>query len=345
MGRAALYFATRPELENCTRESKVEAILGAAELGLPLDGRNAHVVPYRNKEIGKTVAELQVDYKGFIAVARRAGLVDHVVADVVREGDSFAYWLDEEGQHYKHSHGQGNNPFKGNRGEIIGAFAQLHLPDGRRKLELMDREELDKARAVAKTDKVWRAWPGEMSKKTVIRRALKPYSDEPRMSKAFDLDDAQILRSAKVAPVAPGRAEQLSFESLMGEAGQAPGPKGKMDAGKPAERPAKPAEVVDLGKPPESPGESNLASPAGQEENLERLREAWAKNAEIRAALHEAGGDPMEDLPPNAPLAAVEARNTVLARKLELRTAPRGGRQDGPGERAPGGSTPENRPF
>ena len=61
------------------------------------------------------------------------------------------------------------------RGATIGAYAIGTLEDGTKVREVMDMEELEKARKASKNadSGPWKVWPDEMRKKTVIHRLFK----------------------------------------------------------------------------------------------------------------------------------------------------------------------------
>ena len=87
--RAVLTMARIPKLQECTPDSFVRCVLEAAELGLAIDGRLGHAVPFKNKVKGSEGVErwrmecqFIPDYKGLVAVARRGGIVRDVHGDV-----------------------------------------------------------------------------------------------------------------------------------------------------------------------------------------------------------------------------------------------------------------------
>ena len=86
-----------PDLLSCTPESIMLACFEAAQLGVEPTGASggAHLVPYKLKG-GDKVAQLIPDYRGVIRLITRGGHVLSVSADVVKEGDEFAYQLGSE---------------------------------------------------------------------------------------------------------------------------------------------------------------------------------------------------------------------------------------------------------
>lgn len=174
--RAMLTLSRRPELKDCPANDFVRCVLEAAELGLAIDGKLAYVVRY------KSAWQFQADYKALIAVARRNGLIRDCYARTVRARDRFIHGERDGSCYLEHSYALGEL-----RGEVIGCYAKVILPDGRWRYELMDREELDaiQKRAPAQNGP-WKTDTNEMRKKTVCRRLLKLYVDDPGFMAAWD---------------------------------------------------------------------------------------------------------------------------------------------------------------
>lgn len=176
--RAFFYLEKCADIRDFTPESFVHAVLTGAEIGLPIDGRLGYAVSYSGK------LAFQPDYKGIVAVARRSGLVTDCHANVVRSCDKFSMYEDESGQHFRYE------PKLDGDGPVTGAIAVLKLADGTHRCVWMSAADLTKVQSVAKTQKVWNAWPDEMRKKTVLKRALKLYQDtDSTLSRALEIDD------------------------------------------------------------------------------------------------------------------------------------------------------------
>ena len=76
-----------PQLLECDQAGLWSAIITACKLGLKPDGLlgEAYLIPY-----GRQV-KLVIGYKGLLSLARRSGNGLKITADVVRQGDEFAY--------------------------------------------------------------------------------------------------------------------------------------------------------------------------------------------------------------------------------------------------------------
>ena len=89
------------------------------------------------------------------------------------------------------------------------AYAIIKLPDDEWRYELMDMDELDDIRkrspAWQKNVGPWVSDDLEMRKKTVIKRALKTYCDDPAIVRALQLDDQEYEELPMVAAREPVR--------------------------------------------------------------------------------------------------------------------------------------------
>lgn len=162
------------KLRECTRESIYMSLLACAVTGLEpgaLKGE-AFLVPFSGK------AQFMVGWKGCVKQARRSGEVRALTPQVVFENDVFELDL-----------GSGLPPvhrplLRGNRGEIIGAYAVAKLVGSRDtvvsyEVEWMDLEDLKAVRAVGnrgnadKESDAWKIWEDQMYRKAPIRRLAK----------------------------------------------------------------------------------------------------------------------------------------------------------------------------
>lgn len=157
---------TGEKLRECSRESIYMALLACAVTGLEpgaLKGE-AFLVPFARK------AQFMPGWRGLVKQARRTREVAGVVAQVVFEADTFDIDL-----------GTANTVvhrplLRGDRGEIIGAYAIATLTGGHHEIEWMDREDLEAVKAVATKrgdSDAWRDWEDQMFRKAPIRRLAK----------------------------------------------------------------------------------------------------------------------------------------------------------------------------
>ena len=161
------------------------AILNIASIGVSLNPakKEAYLVPR-----GGQVC-LDVSYMGLVSISSSSGAVDFVQAKIVRNGESFTD--NGPGLAPTHTH----DPFKKDKGEIIGVYCVASTTSGHFLTEIMsydecigirDRTEAYKAFAAGKTKSCpWVTDEGEMLKKTVIKRAAKlwPKGDANKVSR------------------------------------------------------------------------------------------------------------------------------------------------------------------
>ena len=211
--RIALTSVQRnPILLECTTKSLLGSILEAGQLGLELDGvlGHAYLVPYRIK--GVRIAQLQVGYKGIIALAMRSGLVSTITANLVYEGDEFefAFGTDERLHHIP----KWMRTEDGQRTPITHGYAYAKMRDGGVAWTVMTAEEIEAIRrkSKAKDDGPWVEYYGEMAKKTVIRRLGKLLYLSPEFQRGVALDelgDAGVLPSEDIVDITDAAQERI----------------------------------------------------------------------------------------------------------------------------------------
>lgn len=181
--RALVTMNNNPKLKECTADSIFQAVLDAAGLGLMIDGRLAHAVPY-----GKE-AKFQIDYKGMVAVARRAGSIRDAYAMLVYEKDAFKHGTKDGSPFMEHV-----PSLEADRGKVVGAYAVLHMPDGWWRYEWMPIVELDRIQTRSKAGSYgpWKTDTDEMRKKTVLRRLMKMYVDaDEKLARLVEHDEPE----------------------------------------------------------------------------------------------------------------------------------------------------------
>jgi recombination protein RecT len=188
ISRAQVTLGKTPDLHTCNPLEFIRCVVEAAELGFAIDGRMCYAILYKGK--GAPTLQLQLDYKGMIAVARRAGTIEDCYGRVVCLNDKFKYGQDGGKDLLKWEPGPDDD-----RGEIRGAFAVVRLPTGAWRSEWMTTAQIEKVRASSKTDKIWGTHYGEMCKKSVIRRALKLYCDDPLIQQMIQAEEEWEGRS------------------------------------------------------------------------------------------------------------------------------------------------------
>lgn len=158
-------MSTNQKLRECSPSSIYLGLLACAVCGLEpgaLKGE-AYLVPFGGQ------ATFIPGWRGLVKQARRSREIVGITANVVRAQDVFDMDL-----------GTANTiihkPARGDRGDVIGAYAIANLEHGQRELEWMDREDLDRIEKVATSrgrSPAWKDWSDQMQRKSVLRRLCK----------------------------------------------------------------------------------------------------------------------------------------------------------------------------
>ena len=179
-------ISNNPELQKCTPQSFLAAMMNAAQLGLQpnMPTGEAYLIPYKNK--GQLECQFQIGYRGLLALAYRSGQVKTVYAEVVHENDEFSYEL---GLNPQLEH----RPADKDRGEITYFYAVFKLVNGGEGFTVMSKADMDAhmrkfSKAAQAGFSPWQTNYEEMGKKTVIKRLLKmvPLSSDIQMNIAQD---------------------------------------------------------------------------------------------------------------------------------------------------------------
>lgn len=181
-------ISTNPDLQDCTPNSFLGAMMQAAQLGVepntPLG--QAYLIPFRNH--GTLECQFQLGYKGLMDLAYRSGEVRDIQAHVVYKNDEFEYEL---GLNPKLSH----RPAMKNRGAAIAYYAIFHTKDGGYGFEVMSVEDI-KAHASTYSQAYkkgytspWKTNFDEMAKKTVLKRCLKYAPLKTEFVRAMSTDE------------------------------------------------------------------------------------------------------------------------------------------------------------
>lgn len=181
--RAVMTLAGTETLQKVTDVSFMKCVLKAAEMGLAIDGKLAYAVPY------KAECTLIVSYLGILAVARRTKTIRDCYARLVFDSDHFECGH-KDGKDFLEHRPDLRRQFQEIK-DAVGVYAIVILPDGSWRYEWMNRSEVQRIQACSKDTRegaIWKIWPGEMWKKTVLRRLLKNYAEDPGMQAVFAAD-------------------------------------------------------------------------------------------------------------------------------------------------------------
>lgn len=179
-------------LKKATAPSVVSSALIAATLDLPINPNLgfAAIVPYYDNKTGKTYAQFQPMYRGYIQLAMRSGLVKNIIAEEVHEGELIKanrftgeYIFDESCR---------------TSDNVIGYMAFLRLCNGFEKVVYMSVSEIKEhatrySQTFRKGFGVWKDNFSAMAKKTVTKLLLSKYAPlSIEMQRAILFDQAVI---------------------------------------------------------------------------------------------------------------------------------------------------------
>lgn len=195
-----------PKLLECTKISLLLAILWCAQKNLePGVEDGAWLIPYKGKVVPIPA------YKGLINRAVAVGAALSVDPYTVYENDEFyyCYGLEPDVRHTPPRLG-------GDRGELIGAYVIITLPNSTKKFHVMDRTDMEKHRGSSAAWKAgesgpWADWEDAMFKKTIIKQGLKTV---PMKSEMRDLlaEDTQIEAGATLGAILVGAGADIPKE-------------------------------------------------------------------------------------------------------------------------------------
>ena len=172
----------QPGLAECSPQSVGIAVLRCAQIGLLPDGREAVIVPFRDRNSDTLTATLIPMIEGRLKLARRAtpGIAIH--GQLVFESDEWDY---AEGLEPRLEHRPSIDGSRTDR-DVIAAYAIATLPaSGLREYKVMMRGDIDRYREFSRSKDrgPWKTNFQEMAIKTVIGQLLK------RLPKSAQLDE------------------------------------------------------------------------------------------------------------------------------------------------------------
>lgn len=202
----------QPELLASDRRTLISSCMKAAQDGLLLDGREAGLSVYNDRQNGgKTVSYMPM-VGGIMKKIRQSGEISSIRAHVVYEGDVFEYELGDEERilHRPSLSAQG--------GKALAAYAIARFKDGDIQREVMSLAQIEKIRAKSTGigKHCWTSDWGEMAKKTVIRRLSKRLPSSNDLDRVLDSDNVNYepIAAVTVTDEAPKQIEAVSVEAL-----------------------------------------------------------------------------------------------------------------------------------
>ena len=180
-------LSTNPDLQRCTPESFLGAVMQAAQLGLepntPLG--QAYLIPRNNK--GRMQVTFQIGYQGYLDLGYRSGDIAIIDAQAVHEHDLFEY---EYGLEPKLKF----KPALTDRGPVIAYYAMFKTKAGGYNFLVMSKEDIEKHKSqyvdnYSSKYSPWNTNFDSMAKKTVLKQVLKYAPKKSEFAKALASDE------------------------------------------------------------------------------------------------------------------------------------------------------------
>lgn len=193
---AIQHFNKNSYLDKATTDSKLQAVLNIANVGLTLNPvlKLAYLVPRYNSSKKVIECNLEPSYQGLVKLITDTGSARNVYAHVVHEGDDFEETLGTEPSIT-------HRPKRTSK-TITHAYAVAVLFNGSKQIEVMTADEINAIRDISESYKafkdkktsscIWESDYSEMCRKTVIKRLTKylPKTDQwEKLGTAIDLDN------------------------------------------------------------------------------------------------------------------------------------------------------------
>jgi recombination protein RecT len=201
-------IARNPTIQRCTLESVLDAVRVSATLQLEPTGilGEGYIIDYGGK------AQFEAGYRGLMKLARRSGTVAMMDSQVVYNADQFAIQL---GTDPRIDHIPSTD--SADRGGFRGVYAWARLNTGELVIEWMTDADVQavrkSSRAGSAPSSPWVAHPGEMYRKTAIKRLMK------RLPLGLDAEtalahEAALEQDASIAPRPVSRSLSAVRERL-----------------------------------------------------------------------------------------------------------------------------------
>lgn len=201
------------------RQSVINAVTNIAAIGISLNPakKQAYLVPRDGKIC------LDISYMGLLDLAISSGSLRWGQAELVHESDAFSLnGFDQPPTHNR-------NPFSKDRGPVVGVYVVVKTADGDYLTTTMSIDEVNAIRDRSESWKrgqkgPWKSDPGEMTKKTVIKRAYKLWPKTDRLEQAIhhlntdggeglSFDNSPAVKAEDWNDVTPMIAEALATKT------------------------------------------------------------------------------------------------------------------------------------
>lgn len=255
-----------PKLQEVAPASLASALVECSQIGLEPNGRDCHLVPFRNNKANRMDVQVIPDYKGMVKLAYRSKMVDSCIAMAVHEGDKFEYQFGS-GQFVKHIPCNDENP-----GPLTHAWAMAKIKDGGEVFVVLNKADIMRHKASSQSAKhnsgPWADHPAAMWAKTAFKELAKWIPQSAEMEAVLqhehelDYSSGRDILDVESTPYAhSSRADAMADELGEDVPVEKPRPQKRLPKPKPAEAPPKPKPAEEAPEPPPEPPEE-AADPA-----------------------------------------------------------------------------------
>jgi len=186
-------FIENPDLLGCTGASLMKAVMNSAYVGLPPNKQLslAAFVQFKDECVYMPMVQ------GLVKLALLHPAIKDIQTSVVYAGDEFSYQRGTAPaiHHVPARRARGEAP------DLEAAYSIAWMSNGALSFEVLEAADIAKVRNVAKTDKVWSVWAGEMARKAAFRRHRKWLPTSSELLRAIEIDEEAVLdTTATVTP-------------------------------------------------------------------------------------------------------------------------------------------------
>jgi recombination protein RecT len=211
-----------PALLKCTGFSIIGAVKQACEYGLPLSKQlgEAFLIPRWNKKTQTYECSLQIGYKGWMRLIRRAAGAKVMEAEVVYEGEPF---LAEKGSNARIEH-RIDPALRTGDDKIVAAYSIAYFEDDLIQFVVRTRDEIETARQCSQCPDfgAWKEHYPAMAKKTAIlhhanylpRQLQLPPERLAILDNALDHENQTGVATAEPLELSPEDRAARLFEAL-----------------------------------------------------------------------------------------------------------------------------------
>jgi len=196
-----------PRLAQATTASLRRAFVSCALAGLYPDGKQAAIIPFKNRKTGTVEATFVPGYLGLVQLAYEHPDVTNIKAGCIYQGErfelregsapAFDYWPDMTASR--------------DAGSVIAAWARATVR-GEPTWKVISRAEIDaiRARSQAKDDGPWVTDYAQMAAKSAFKQLSKWLPRTRKLAQAIDADDAA---EAGIPQTIDAECEEVSVEA------------------------------------------------------------------------------------------------------------------------------------